>query len=186
MRRIARDEAGADSLNFMWTRLSAREHGALRGFNCDGFERRLLRLDVFAHTGQRAASSNARDQDVDFAIGVFPYLGAGGFAMDLRVRRIVELLQHVTVWSGGDQFFGFRDRAFHALGARREHDFGAEGAQHHPTFHAHGFRHGDDELVAFGRSNECQSDAGVAAGRLDQRCLAGLDFAGASPRLRSC
>ena len=51
--------------------------------------------------------------------------------------------------------------------------------QQNAALQAHGVGHGEDQLVAFHRGNERQRDAGVAAGRLDQHGLAGLDFPGA-------
>ena len=73
--------------------------------------------------------------------------------------------------------FGHRNRALHALGTGGEDEFRAEGAQQHAALLAHGVGHGDDQAIAFDRGDEGQPDAGIAAGRLDQHGLAGLDLA---------
>ena len=78
----------------------------------------------------------------------------------------------------GKDLVGLGDGALHAVGAGGEHEFGAEGAEQHAAFDAHGFGHGEDELVALGGGDEGQRDAGVAAGGLDEDGFAGLDFAG--------
>jgi hypothetical protein len=99
--------------------------------------------------------------------------------MDLGVRRIVELLQHITVRGRGYQFFGLCNRSLHTFGPRGEHDFRPEGAQHHASFRAHGFGHSDNQFVAFDGGHESQPDPGVAAGRLDERGFARLNLSGA-------
>ena len=45
----------------------------------------------------------------------------------------------------------------------------AERLEQPPAFERHGLRHRHDELVAACRTGERQADAGVAAGRLDDR-----------------
>ncbi len=69
-------------------------------------------------------------------------------------------------------------RRFHALRSGCENDFGAKGAQQNATLQAHGVGHGDDQPVAFHRGDERQADAGIAAGRLDQDGLAGVNITG--------
>ena len=56
---------------------------------------------------------------------------------------------------------------FHAFGAGRQHQLGAQHRQQRAPLQRHRLRHGQDELVAFGRRHERQRDAGIAAGRLD-------------------
>jgi hypothetical protein len=56
----------------------------------------------------------------------------------------------------------------HALGGVREDELGAEGAQQDAPLHRHAGRHGKDQLIALGRRDERQPDAGVTAGRLNQ------------------
>ena len=65
------------------------------------------------------------------------------------------------------EFLGAGDRAFHAFGAGREHQLRAEHREQRAALERHRLGHGEDELVALGRGDEGQRDAGVAAGRLD-------------------
>ena len=69
------------------------------------------------------------------------------------------------------------DGALHALGALGEHQLCAIGFHQVAALHAHGLRHGDDQAIFFGRSNGCQTDAGVAGGGLNNGA-AGLQLAG--------
>src|SRR5581483_358610 len=169
------NEPRADALGFMRRRLSTREHGALRWLDRDHAKARLPGLNVFVHTGESAAGSDAGDQDVDLAIGVVPDFGPGGFTMNLWIRRVGELLRHPTVRSRAQYFLGFGNGPLHALGSGRQDDLGAECAQHNATFHAHGVRHDQDEPVSAHCRHECQADPGVTAGRLDDHGLAGLN-----------
>ncbi|MNV70358.1 hypothetical protein D3C71_1633180 [compost metagenome] len=89
--------------------------------------------------------------------------------MDRRVSRVAELLQDdVAVRICGDDFFRLGDRALHAFCAFGQHQVGAQRFKQLAAFDAHGFRHGQRQLVATRRGDERQRDAGVAAGRLHQ------------------
>jgi hypothetical protein len=98
--------------------------------------------------------------------------------VDGRVGGVVELLEDVAVGRLGQNLVGFGDGALHAVGTRGEDDFGAEGKQGDTALKAHGFRHGEDELVALDCGDEGQGDAGVAAGGFNEHGLAGRDLAG--------
>ena len=126
-------------------------------------------LDVAADAGQRAAGADAGDEYVDVAVGVFPDFRAGGFFMDRRVGRVAELLQdQVTIRVGGDDLFRFGDGAFHAFRPFGQYQIGAQRLEQLAALDAHGFRHGQRQLVTACGGNEGQRDAGVAAGRLHQ------------------
>ena len=64
-----------------------------------------------------------------------------------------------------------------------QHELRAEGAQHDAPLEAQRLGHDDDAAVALHRGDERQRDAGVAAGRLDDHGLPGLDQAVALGRL---
>ena len=84
-------------------------------------------LDVARHAGERAAGADARHEHVDLALRVLPDLGSRRPFMNRGIGRIVELPhQHVLARIGRRQFLGLRDRALHALGARRQDQLGAE------------------------------------------------------------
>ena len=53
--------------------------------------------------------------------------------------------------------------------AVREHELGAERPQQDAALRAHGVGHGQHQLVALGRRDVRQANAGVAAGRLNLR-----------------
>src|SRR6266496_893633 len=167
------------SMDSVRRRLSPGEHRAVRGLNRNRFEGRLPRLDVFGNAGDGPAGADAGDQEVDLAVGVIPNLGTRSLEMYFRIGRVVELLQHVTVRSPGEDFFRFGDGGLHPLGTRRENNLRPKGAQQDAALHAHGIGHGQNEFVALDGSHESQGNAGVAAGRLDQHGLAGMNFAGA-------
>ena len=175
----AGNESGADALNLVRRWLSAGKHGTVGRLDGDRFERWLLRLDVLADASDGSAGADSGNQNVNAPVSVVPNLGAGGFEMNLGIRRIVELLQHVAVGIAGENFFRLENRARHATRAGREHDLRAEGEQQHATLQAHGVGHDQNQLVALHRGDERQSDSGVAAGRFDQHRFAGMNFAGA-------
>src|SRR5688572_13816796 len=60
-----RHEAGAEALDEVWTRLAAREHGAVGRLDGDDAHARLLRLEDLADAGDRATGADAGDEDVD-------------------------------------------------------------------------------------------------------------------------
>ena len=76
-----------------------------------------------------------------------------------------------------DDLLGLLHGAAHALGAGGQDDLGAVRAQHDPAFGGHGFRHGQDDLVAAGRAHHGQGDSGVA-GRAFDDGAAGLEGTG--------
>lgn len=180
----AGDEAGADTLDLMGAGLGGfaeaglGDDGAVGGFNgdaADGFV--FLVLDVAADAGDGAAGADAGDEDVDFAIGVFPDLGAGGFHVDSGVGGILELLQeHEFAGVRGADALGLLDGAAHAGGAGSENEIGAEGLEDLAAFDGHGLGHGEGDGDAAGGGNEGESDAGVAGGGFDD-FLAGAEEA---------
>jgi hypothetical protein len=87
--------------------------------------------------------------------------------MDFRVGRVLELLRHEAAGPLGEQFLGALDGACHAALGRRQHDLGAERAQHLAPLDAHRGRHGQRQPIATRGAHESQRDAGVARRRLD-------------------
>ena len=137
----------------------------------------LALLQDLADAGDGSAGADAGDEDVHLAVGVGPdFLGRGG-AVDLRVGLVGELLGPDGVLRVGHDFLGLLHGAAHALGARGQDDFGAEGAEHHAAFGGHGLRHGQDDLVAAGSAHHGQGDAGVAGGAFNDGA-AGLEGTG--------
>ena len=141
-----------------------REHRGIRRFQRHDLHFRLLFLQVFPHAGESPAGADAGDEDIHFSVGIFPDFRTGGGFMDGRVSRVDELTRDKASRGLGRQLFCLGDGALHALGSFCQHDLGAVGFQDVPSFHAHGFRHGEDDPVAFGCGDGRQADAGVAGG----------------------
>ena len=78
----------------------------------------------------------------------------------------------------GDDFLGARDRALHALLARRQVELGAIGEHQPAALDAHAVGHDQDQPVALDRGDHREADAGIAGGRLDDHA-AGLELAAA-------
>ncbi len=107
--------------------------------------------------------------DIDLPVGVVPNFLGGRLAMHLRVGGILELLWHPGVWRRGDQLLRFGDGGGHAAGRWRQHHLGAEPLEDHAALDADRLRHNQDAVVALRGGDPRQPNAGVAAGRLDDR-----------------
>ena len=128
------------------------------------------------------SGADTGDHHVDWFIGEIGQDFLRGRAnVHLVIGRIVELRGHPRAVGFFDQFGRAFDRAFHALGLVGQIERGTIGEHQTPPFHAHAFRHHQDQLVTLHRGDHCQTDTGVAAGRFDDRS-AGLQIAA---RLRS-
>ena len=85
--------------------------------------------------------------------------------MDGGVGRILELLgDEIAIGIGRGEFFRAPDGALHAFGAGSEDEVGAEGGEDAAAFDAHGFGHGQRELIAACGGDVGECDAGVSAG----------------------
>src|SRR5271156_3654125 len=167
---------GADTLNFVRRRLAAREYGALRRLNRNSFKRRFLRFDVLTNAGDGPARAYAGNQEIDRSIRILPNFGPGGFEMNLRIRRIIELLRHETVWSFSKNLLSFRDGSLHPIGAGSENNFRTEGQQEDAPLQTHGFGHGENKLVTSYRRYKSQANTRVSAGRFDQHGFSRMNF----------
>ena len=163
------DEVGADALDLVRAGGAAVEDRRLGRLDADDLHAGLAGLEHLADAGDGAAGADAGDEDVDLAVGVGPDLLGGGRAVDLGVGLVGELAGQDGARTLGDDLVGTVDRAAHALGARRQDELRAERAQQRAALLRHGLRHGQDDVVAAGRTDERERDARVAAGRLDDR-----------------
>ena len=87
--------------------------------------------------------------------------------MDSRVGRIYKLAGDEAVGNFLRQLVSLGDGALHALRPFRQHDFRTVGFQNVAALHTHGLRHGEDDAIAFGRSNRSQADASIAGSGFD-------------------
>ena len=122
-------EVGADALDLVRAGGAAVEDRRLRGLDADDLDAGLAGLEHLADAGDGAAGADARDEDVDLAVGVRPDLLGGGRAVDLGVGLVGELAGQDGARALRDDLVGTVDRAAHALGARGQDQLGAEGAQ---------------------------------------------------------
>ena len=97
--------------------------------------------------------------------------------MDCRIGGVVELRQDEAVRRLAKKFICLGNCALHPVGAGGQHDLRAKCEQQYAALQAHGLGHGEDEAIALDGRDECETDARVAAGGLDQRRLAGGDLA---------
>ncbi len=141
----------------------------------------LLSFEKGPGTAEGAAGAHSGYQGVDPTFGVGPYFRAGGFFMDGRVGRILELAGHERARGVLDYFPGPGDGPGHALGPRGQDDLGPQHGHDFAPFHTHGLGHGDDQPIAPGGGHRGQGDAGIAAGGfhygragLDQSPLLGV------------
>ena len=162
-----RNKTGADALNLMGACPAFGQYGRVCRFQRNDFHVGILFFQVFAGARHRAAGADARDKDVNLAVGVLPDFGACGGFMDGRVGRVHKLSGDKAVGNFLGQLICFGDSAFHAFRAFRQHNFRAVTLQDVAAFHAHGLRHGQDDAIAFGGSNGRQADARVSGSRLD-------------------
>ena len=119
--------------------------------------------------------ADAGDEGVHLAARRVDDLARGGEAVDLRVRRVLELAEHHVVLLA-DKLLRGVDRAGHALDRRGEQELDAEALEEATPLEAHVLRHREDELVALRRADHREADAGVAGRGLDEG-VAGLDGA---------
>ncbi len=122
-----------------------------------------------ADAGDRTAGADARDDDVDGAIGIVPDFFGRRNLVNIRIGFVFELLRHDRARRFINQLLGAIDGAAHALFRRRELEFRPQQDQHLAALDRHRFRHDQDQLVALGCGDERQGDAGIARGRFDDR-----------------
>ena len=164
-----RHKARADALDLVRTGLSAGKDRTVGRLDRDDLHIRVLRLQVFPGAGDRAAGTDARDEDIHITVGVLPDLGTGGQLVRLRVGRVDELSRNEAVRDLTRQFFRSGDGALHALRSFGQDELRTVCLHELSALDAHRLRHGDDDPVASGRRDRRQTDARVAAGRLDDR-----------------
>ena len=136
----------------------------------------VLRLEVRAYTGERAARADARNENIDLAVRVCPDFRAGRLQMYRRVCRVRELARNVAVRGLLGEFLRLCNSARHTLCAFGENKLRTVSLQKVAALHAHRLRHGKDHLVTAGGRNRSEADARVAACRLNDNC-AGLQEA---------
>ena len=148
---------------------SAAQHRRVVGFTDDDLRFGTLLLQHPGHALQGAARSEAGDPVVEsFAIEVGEDLLRGRSGMDLGIGLVIELAAQEPAVRLGQ--FGRLGQHPGAPGGRgREHHLCAEEAHDLAALDAEVLGHDHDQGIALGGADHRQTDARVAAGRLDDR-----------------
>ena len=88
--------------------------------------------------------------------------------MHLRIRRIIKLLQQISLRDGCHQLLCQLNGTSHSIAAWGELQFSAIGPKHGATLCTHRVRHGENEAIASGGSHHGQGDPSVATGGFHQ------------------
>ena len=162
-----RHKACANALNLMRSGNALRQHRRTGRLYSNNLNIGILRLQVFAYTGNSTACTNASNKDVNLAFSILPDFRTGRRSMRCRISRISELARDKAVRRAFSKLLCFSNRALHALRTIGQHQLCAIGLQQVAAFNAHRFRHGQNNFVATRSSYRCQTDTGVAAGGLN-------------------
>ena len=123
------DKTSADALNRMLARPQRQTVSVLRYHGTDGWldgDNLRIRLALFenlAYSGDRSAGADARHKDIDLPIGVARNLLGRGFAMNLGICRILELLRHEESLVAQSEVFRSPHGPGHAFGRGSQHKF---------------------------------------------------------------
>ena len=164
-------EVLADALDQVRPPRSTRVHRAF-GVGADDLHARVLRLEVAADAGDRAARAESRDEVGDPAGGLAPDLGPGRVDVRLRVRGVRVLVRTERAGDLADEPLGRRVVRLRILGRDRDrahHDLGAVRAQERDLLGRDLVGHDEHALVAALRGDDGEPDTGVARCGLDDR-----------------
>ena len=131
-----------------------------------------LLLQIARDPGDRAARADADHHRVHLAAGLLPDLRPGRPVVGVRVALVRVLVGLVPA---GDLLGEPVGDEVVALGrvrldrGRADHDLGAESAQQRDLLRGDLVGDDEDHLVALDRGRECEADARVPGGRLDDR-----------------
>ena len=88
-----------------------------------------------------------------------PDFRTGGCPVNSGVRGVNKLSGNEAVGRFLGQLFSLGNGALHALGTLGQYQLGTIGLEDVTAFHAHGFRHGQDDAVALGGGDGGQADS---------------------------
>ena len=162
-----------------WPAQRLRDQRRGLGLHGHGQDRLALRLlDVAAHAGDRAAGADAGHEHVDASRRCRPRSPGPSSSRGSPGSPGSRTAACSTYRPGSAaaSSSAFAIAPFMPERAGREHQLRAERDQHLAPLHAHRLGHREHALVAARRRGERERDAGVAAGRLDDR-LAGPEHA---------
>ena len=125
------------------------------------------------HAADCAACAYAGYEYIHLAAGVRPYLLTCGTPVCVGVGGIDELPEDNCAGDLLAQLLGACYGTFHPFGSGCQFELCAVGFEQVPALNGHRVGHCQDNLVSFGCSYPCESDACVTAGRLDDRSARG-------------
>ncbi len=97
--------------------------------------------------------------------------------MDLRIGGILKLLGHEIARVRGSNLLCPPNGSWHSFASGGEDEVRSVRTQKHAAFPAHGVGHHKNQFVPSGCSSECQRNAGISAGWLNQDGV-GMDHPG--------
>ncbi|MNV50498.1 hypothetical protein D3C71_1425130 [compost metagenome] len=174
-----RNKVCSDTLDFMRARLAASQNWRSRRFYRVHLDVRIFLFQHFTSACNRSACPDTGDESIQgTADGVdrFHDFRSGRFAVNLHVRRVLELLGYKVARVLSQNGFGFLDRAVHSFRSRCQYQLRAVSAQQVAALQAHRFRHNDDCFVALRCRYHRKTDTSVAACRF-QNCISRLQTA---------
>ncbi|MNV54344.1 hypothetical protein D3C71_1465340 [compost metagenome] len=90
-------------------------------------------LQPFPHSGNRTSGTDTGYKYVYRTIGIVPDFLGGCPAVNIRIRRILELLGNEGIRYFGRQLLGLADRTRHAFGGLGQHQLRSELLQQLPA-----------------------------------------------------
>ena len=147
------------------------------GIHADDLHAGHFLFQLAPHTRDRAARTRGHHARVELGIRLLEDLFRRAVIVRGRVIRVGVLIKDVRVRQDLPQLLGHTDVAARRIPCgfgRRADDLRAQCLEHNLLLAAHLLGHRDDHAVAVHSSRHGQTDAGVAAGGLDQR-VARLD-----------
>ena len=125
-------------------------------------------LEITRDAGDGAAGANPGNHHIHLAVCVLPDFRTGGFFVNRRVGRIFELLQHdALARCRCQQLLCLLNSATHTFGTFCQDQVCAQCLHHFAALYAHGFWHGERNLVATRCCHKSQRDTGITAGGLN-------------------
>jgi len=164
---VITSSTSTEPLNTVQPRLPARQYGTRPRFDRDDTNVRVAFLEHASDAGERASGAHAHDERVDLAGRCLPDLLGRGLRVDVWIGGIFELTAHQRIGRRLHQALRLLDGAGHAVLRTGQHHLGTVRLQQVTASRAHVLGHHDDTPISANGTDHRETDAGVAAGRLD-------------------
>ena len=152
----------------MGARIFPRKDGGGRWLNTDDLDVVELLLQCFSTACDCSSGTNACNEGVHrFTVHGGNDLRSGCLSVDLRISGVIKLLRHEVVRVFRHQLFRPLYGALHTELGSAQFSLCSKTLQDHPPLGTHVLRHYKDDVVAFHRTHERQTDPCITAGGLD-------------------